>query len=66
MTRTSSHTTHRFSETESLAILAVLIPRYKIEVKEEPQYASETFEQRKERIFAATPGVTLTCVFKDS
>ncbi|KAG6918711.1 hypothetical protein DXG01_012196 [Tephrocybe rancida] len=34
--------------------------RYKIEVKEEPQFAHETFEQRKERILLSRPGLTLT------
>lgn len=56
-THTSSH---RFSETESVAIIAVLLARYKIEVKEEPQFANETLEQRRERILDATPGITLT------
>ena len=49
-----------FSETEAIAILAMLVSRYKIEVKEEPQFAHETLEERKERILKATRGVTLT------
>lgn len=52
----------RFSETEAVAILAVLIARYRVELKEEPQFAHETFEQRKERILRCKPGITLTYV----
>ena len=52
----------RFSETESVAILTVLLSRYRVEIKEEPQFASETFEQRKERVFAANQHITLTYV----
>ncbi|KAI0763709.1 cytochrome P450 [Irpex lacteus] len=54
----------RFFETEAVVILAMLVSRYKIEVKAEPQFASETFEQRKERVLKARPGVTLTEAFK--
>ncbi|GJE92931.1 cytochrome P450 [Phanerochaete sordida] len=50
----------RFFETEGIAILTMLVSRYKIEVKEEPEFASETFEERKERILAARGGLTLT------
>nr|BAL05196.1 cytochrome P450 [Phanerodontia chrysosporium] len=52
----------RFFETEGIAILTMLVSRYKIEVKEEPEFAGETFEQRKERILAARGGLTLTPV----
>lgn len=52
----------RFFETEGIAILTMLISRYKVEVKEEPQFAAETFEERKARVFAAKPGLTLTSV----
>ncbi|KAJ3552189.1 hypothetical protein NM688_g4282 [Phlebia brevispora] len=50
----------RFFETEGIAILTMLVSRYRIEVKDEPQFAGETFEERKERIFRAHQGVTLT------
>ena len=50
----------RFFETEGIAILTLLISRYKIEVKEEPQFAGESFEARKDRILAAKTGITLT------
>lgn len=38
----------------------MLVSRYKIEVKEEPEFAGETFEERKERILKAKGGLTLT------
>ena len=50
----------RFFETEGIAILTMLVARYKIEVKEEPQFTAETFEERKARILRATTGLTLT------
>ncbi|EFI27130.1 614/534 cytochrome P450 [Coprinopsis cinerea okayama7 len=50
----------KFSETEAVAVITMLIQKYKVTVLEEPQFASETFEQRKERVLATTGGVTLT------
>jgi hypothetical protein len=50
----------RFFETEGIAILTMLVSRYKIEIKEEPQFVGESLEARHERILAAKPGVTLT------
>ena len=49
-----SSTRHR------IAILTMLVSRYKITVKEEAQFAHETFEERKARILTAKPGLTLT------
>ena len=40
----------------------MIVRQYRVEVKEEPQFASETFEQRKERLLANMPGVTMTSV----
>jgi hypothetical protein len=36
----------------------MLVSRYKIEVKEEPEFASETFEERYARITAFGQGIT--------
>lgn len=47
---------------EAVAALTMLISRYKITVKEEPQFAHETFEQKKERILRTIPLLTLTYV----
>ena len=41
-------------------ILAMLISRFKVEVMEDPQFANETLEQKKRRIFKAKAGVTVT------
>jgi hypothetical protein len=38
----------------------MLVSRYKIEVKEEPQFAAETFEERKARILAGKIAITQT------
>jgi len=35
-----------------------LVSRYKIEIKEEPEFASETFGERYARITDFTPGLT--------
>lgn len=52
----------RFFETEGIAILTLLVSQYRIEVKEEPQFAGETFDQRKERLLNCKPGLTITSV----
>lgn len=49
----------KFFETEGVAILTMLVAKYKITVKEEPQFAGETFEQRKERILKSHAVITL-------
>jgi hypothetical protein len=53
----------RFAETEAVAALSILISQYKLTVKEEPQFATETFEERKTRVLAARAGLTTTWVF---
>jgi hypothetical protein len=49
----------RFFETESIALLTMLVAKYKITVKEEPQFAGETFEQRKGRVLKSREVLTL-------
>ena len=53
---------NRFFETEGIAVLTILVSQYKIAIKEEPQFAGETFEERKSRILSVYPGLTLTYV----
>ena len=53
-----SHDVFRFFETEGIAILTMLVSRYQIEVKEEPEFAGETFEERYARITAFDQGLT--------
>jgi len=50
----------RFSETESVAFLTLTVSKYKISIKEEPQFAYETFEQRKTRVLNCTDTITTT------
>jgi hypothetical protein len=38
----------------------MLISRYKVTIKDEPQFAGETFEQKRARVTATIIGVTLT------
>ncbi|KAH9003544.1 cytochrome P450 [Lactarius hatsudake] len=50
----------RFFETESIAAVTMMISRYRVEVKEEPEFLGETFEQRYARITAFDQKVTIT------
>ncbi|KAH9998678.1 cytochrome P450 [Russula vinacea] len=56
----SSHASFRFFETEGIAVMTMLVSRYKIEVKEEPEFAGETFEERYARITAFDQRLTTT------
>ena len=48
-----------FFETEGIAILTMLVSRYKIELKDEPQFANETYEERWERLFHVSRAITI-------
>lgn len=50
----------RFFETEGIAALTMIISRYKVTVKDEPQFAGETFAQKRARVTANKAGVTVT------
>jgi hypothetical protein len=50
----------RFFEAEGVAALTMLVSRYKIEVKEEPEFAGETFEERYARMTAFNENLTTT------
>jgi hypothetical protein len=54
----SSHKVSRFFETEGIAIMTMLVSQYKIKIKEEPEFAGETFEERYARITAFDQGLT--------
>ena len=47
-----------FAETEAVAVLSMIVSRYKVEVREEPQFARETFEQLRARLLETN--ITLT------
>lgn len=49
----------KFSETEGAAVLTILISQYTISIKDEPQFAGETYEQRKARVLHAQTMLTL-------
>lgn len=61
----SNNTIFRFFETEGIAILTMLVSHYKITVKDEPEFANETFEQRKDRVLACRAGLTITYVLSN-
>ncbi|KAF9054617.1 cytochrome P450 [Panaeolus papilionaceus] len=52
----------KFSETEGIAALTLMVSKYKITVKEEPQFVNETFNERKARVLNTRAGISLTPV----
>jgi hypothetical protein len=52
------HTSSRFSETEAIAVINMIVSRYRIEVKEEPEFAGETFKERYARVTAFEQFIT--------
>ncbi|KAI0346717.1 cytochrome P450 [Trametopsis cervina] len=50
----------RFAEVEVVAVLTLLSLKFEIEVKVEPQFAGESFEQRKARLLSWDGLLTLT------
>jgi hypothetical protein len=50
----------RFAETEGIAAITMLVSRYKIEVKEEPEFVGETFEERYARVTAFRQSLSTT------
>jgi hypothetical protein len=51
---------YRFFETEGIAALTMIISRYKVTIKDEPQFAGETFAEKRARVTANKAGVTVT------
>jgi hypothetical protein len=52
----------RFAETEGVAVLTLMVSRYKIELMDEPQFAHETLEQTRARLTATRLELGLTLV----
>ena len=50
----------RFSETEAVAILTLIFSRYRVELKDEPQFAGESFDEKKKRILSSFIVITTT------
>jgi hypothetical protein len=59
MWRIDMRTFIRFAETEAVAVLTTLLLHYQVEVKEEPQFAMETFEERKARVLMSSVPLTV-------
>lgn len=51
---------YRFAELESMVAITMILQKYKITVKDDPKFAGETFEQKKERVLETKEGLTLT------
>ena len=50
----------RFFETEGIATITMMMLKYRVEVKEEPEFIGETFEQRFARITSSEQMLTNT------
>ncbi|KAI0819406.1 cytochrome P450 [Trametes gibbosa] len=48
-----------FAETEAVAVLIMVLSRYKVEVRDEARFAGETFEQRKTRLLKSQHSITV-------
>lgn len=42
--------------------LSLLVMKYKLDIKPEPEFANETFEEKKERVLRYSHGLTITWV----
>lgn len=54
---------YRFFETEGIAILTMMVSKFKIEIKDEPQFRGESFEAKRERVLKTKLGLTVTWAF---
>lgn len=52
-----SFSMHSFAELESIVVITMILQKYKVIVREEPEFAGETFEQRKERVLKMKRGL---------
>ena len=50
----------RFFETESIAVITMMVLKYRVEIKEESEFIGETFEQRFARITSSEQKLTNT------
>jgi hypothetical protein len=56
----------RFFETESIAVITMMMLKYRVEVKQEPEFAGETLEQCFARITASEQKLTNTYAIMSS
>ncbi|KAF9524181.1 cytochrome P450 [Crepidotus variabilis] len=52
----------KFSETEFTAAIVKLLLKYQVTIKDEPEFATEIFEQKKERVLKSTQFITTSPV----
>lgn len=50
----------RFAEIEMLVALSQIVRNYRLEIKVDPKFADESFEDRRKRVLAAHDAITLT------
>ena len=48
-----------FAETEGVAVLTLIMSRYKVEVREEARFKGETFEAKKKRLLKSVHSLTV-------
>jgi hypothetical protein len=56
----------RFAELEAVAVITMLVARHKVTVKDEPQFAYGSLEQKRDRLLRCTNLLSLTfvpCIF---
>jgi hypothetical protein len=50
----------RFAEVEGTAVISMLVRNYRMEIKNDPKFAGETFAQRKVRVLKCSSFLTVT------
>ncbi|KAK7683816.1 hypothetical protein QCA50_013192 [Cerrena zonata] len=50
----------RFAELENMVFLSMLVMKYKLTIKPEPEFACETFGEKRDRILKYKQGLTIT------
>ncbi|KAF8633326.1 hypothetical protein AX17_004498 [Amanita inopinata Kibby_2008] len=52
----------KFAETESVAVLSMIVMHYQVEIKNEPKFSGESFEAKKARVLQTSDGISLAPV----
>lgn len=51
---------YRFAELENLVFISILVMKYKVDIKPEPEFANESFKEKEARILKYYHGLTIT------